>query len=135
MFTENSKGLFPIAIKAVVLECKDVSALGDFYIRMLGWEKSYDEGDYWVAIAPPSGGVKISFQKNEAYVPPVWPEELHAQQQMVHLDFAVQNVEQMELAVKHALACGAVKAPVQYGGDEWTTLFDPVGHPFCFVIW
>lgn len=127
--------LLPITIDAVVLECKDVAALSDFYIRLLGWEKNYGEGDEWADISAPSGGVKIAFQKNEDYISPVWPDEPGKQQQMAHLDFAVQNKEQMELAAQHALSCGAVMASTQYGEDKWITLLDPEGHPFCFVIW
>ncbi len=50
--------LLPIALDAVVLECADVNALADFYCRLLGWEKRYDEGDEWVDICAASGGVK-----------------------------------------------------------------------------
>ena len=33
--------------------------------------------------------------------------------------------------VRRALALGAAKAKVQFGGDEFVTLLDPAGHPFC----
>lgn len=129
------KELLPILLDAVVLECKDAAALSDFYIRLLGWKKHYGEEGEWTDIASPSCGVKIAFQQNEAYAPPVWPDEPGAQQQMAHLDFAVRDKEEMELAVQHALSCGAVKASVQYDPEKWTTMLDPAGHPFCFVIW
>ncbi|MEA5015209.1 MAG: VOC family protein [Candidatus Limiplasma sp.] len=125
----------PIALDAVVLECKDVQALADFYLRLLGWETRLDGGEEWVDILPPGGGVKLAFQQNQAYVPPVWPEEPSAQQQMAHLDFTVNSPEEMALAVEHALACGAALAQVQYGGEQWVTLLDPAEHPFCFVLW
>ena len=125
----------PLKLDAVVLECADVNALADFYCRMLGWEKRCDEGDEWVDICSSAGGVKIAFQKNEGYVPPVWPDEPGAQQQMAHLDFTVTDQRQLTLAVAHALSCGAVKAKTQYGEDKWITMLDPAGHPFCFVIW
>lgn len=124
-----------IALDAVVLDCGDVAALSGFYVRLLGWQRNYDEGEAWADIRSPSGGVKIAFQKNEDYVPPVWPEKPGAQQQMAHLDFAVKNPAAMKQAVGHALDCGAVLAEKQYGEDRWTTLLDPAGHPFCFVIW
>ena len=135
MNDSNANQLFPIALDAIILECKDVAALSDFYIRLLGWKKNYGEDDEWVDIISPSGGVKIAFQKNEDYVPPIWPNEPNAQQQMAHLDFAVLNKRQMELAVQHALSCSAVKAAKQYDPDKWITMIDPSGHPFCFVIW
>lgn len=87
-----------------------------------------------VDISAPSCGVKIAFQQNTDYVPPVWPDEVGKQQQMVHLDFTVQNKGQMEHAVLHAIACGATKAGIQYEPEQWTTMIDPAGHPFCFVI-
>ncbi|MEY8356258.1 VOC family protein [Lachnospiraceae bacterium 54-53] len=135
MDTVNRNPLFPITLNAVVLECSDVIALSDFYIRLLGWKKNYGEDDEWIDIISPSGGTKIAFQKNEDYVPPVWPDEPGAQQQMGHLDFTVETGEQMMQCVRHALDCGASMAGRQYDPDQWITMLDPAGHPFCFVIW
>jgi len=127
----DARNLLPVRLKTAVLDCPDVRALSDFYARMLGWKVAYSEGDEWIDIAPPRGGTGLGFQKNEDYLPPVWPEEPGAQQQMLHLDFAVAP-EQMDAAVAHAIACGARRAPVQFS-DRWTVMIDPVGHPFCFV--
>ena len=123
--------LLPIRLKTVILDCQDIQALSDFYIRMLGWAMFYSEGDYWIEIAPPDGGVHIAFQKNEDYVPPVWPEEPGAQQQMAHLDFAV-GKDRLKEAAAHAVACGAKVAETQFF-DYWIVMIDPEGHPFCFV--
>lgn len=122
-----------IILKSVVLDCPDIHALADFYMRLLGWEKSFEEPGYFLAISPRGGGMQIAFQTNELYIPPVWPEEGTKQQQMLHLDFAVAGPELLEPAVRQALSCGARRAPVQYS-DEWVVMFDPVGHPFCFVV-
>jgi len=130
MHQPNTK--LSISLDAVVLDCPDVAVLSGFYSRLLGWKQTYDEGDEWVDLCSPCGGVKIAFQKNEAYVPPVWPQKSGEQRQMAHLDFLVGSREQMEFAVKHALDCGARLASVQYS-DQWTTMIDPAGHPFCFV--
>ncbi len=129
----NEKILLPISLDAIVLDCKNVAALSDFYIRLLGWSK-FKGDDEWTEIANPSGGVLIAFQKNEEYNPPVWPDMPDAQQQMVHLDFRVQDQEQMEGAVQHALSCGARKADYQENPEKWITMIDPAGHPFCFVV-
>lgn len=135
MNTNEAKDLFPLAINAVVLDCKDTIALSDFYTRLLGWEKEPDnEDEEFIGIFSPAGGARILFQKNEDYVSPTWPEEPGKQQQMTHLDFTVKGKEQMEIAVQHALTCGATKASIQYS-DKWTVMIDPAGHPFCFVIW
>lgn len=121
-------------LKTVVLDCPDIYALSDFYIRLLGWEKSFEEEGFWLAIQPPGGGTQLAFQPNELYTPPVWPEEPEKQQQMLHLDFEVDGKENMALAVQHAISCGARVAQTQYS-NEWTVMLDPVGHPFCFVVW
>ena len=127
------KNIPTIQLKSIVLDCPDIQTLSDFYIRMLGWEKDYIEEGEFLDIRSLLGGVKIAFQTNIDYVAPVWPEEPHAQQQMLHIDFAVQSKEDMERAVKHAISCGATKADTQYS-SEWTVMLDPVGHPFCFVV-
>lgn len=124
--------LLPIKLKTVVLDCPDVQALSDFYVKLLGWKKTYAD-DEWADIQSPEGGTKIGFQRNEDYVPPVWPEKTEEQQQMLHLDFCVSKSEQMDKAVAHAVSCGARKAEVQYD-SRWTVMIDPEGHPFCFVI-
>ena len=118
-----------MTIGAVTIDCLNPDALSDFYARMLGWEKTYADVQYNF-IASPGFPVRIGFQKNEDYTPPVWPEKPGAQQQMVHIDFKVNNVEAMQEMVKHAIACGARVAEEQYS-ESWTVMFDPEGHPFC----
>jgi len=122
-----------IEIATIVLDCIDIEALAEFYIRMLGWKKDYVEDGHWLSICSPSGGVRIGFQNNSDYIPPVWPEESDKQQQMLHIDFAVHGKPELARAVRHAIACGAAKATEQYS-DEWVVMIDPVGHPFCFVV-
>ena len=121
----------PIRLSTVVLDCRDVKALSGFYARMLGWSEGDAEGNEWAEIEGAPGATAIGFQKNEDYVPPVWPEEAGAQQQMAHLDFGVPK-EKLPEAVAHAVACGAKVASAQFS-DRWTVMIDPEGHPFCFV--
>lgn len=130
---EHVKDFLPLALNAVVLDCKDIAALADFYARLLGWEKLPSDHPDFRGIRSPAG-MLIWMQRNDDYVPPVWPEEPGAQQQMVHMDFSVASSVQLELAVQHAIDCGAVKTETQFGGDHWITMLDPAGHPFCFVI-
>jgi catechol 2,3-dioxygenase-like lactoylglutathione lyase family enzyme len=125
--------LLPLSLDVIVLECRDVALLADFYIRFLGWKANPGGDGEWIDISHPSGGPKIAFQRNDDYVPPVWPDEPGCLQQMIHLDFSVRDKEHLEAAVAHAVACGAAVAGAQYGEDEWIML-DPAGHPFCLVI-
>ena len=118
-----------IMLGSVTVDCADPKALSDFYIRLLGWEKTYEEEGF-VRISSPLCNVSIGFQRNVYYVPPVWPEEPDAQQQQVHLDFRVRDKEHMKSMAEYAISCGAVMAKEQYS-DLWTVMFDPAGHPFC----
>lgn len=119
-----------IKMSSFTLDCKDPHALAEFYAALLHWEIVFSDEEYAVVGAP---GAKqgaypeITFQRNPEYTPPVWPEEPKAQQQMAHIDFAVNDLER---AVPYAVQCGAAIADQQFS-DSWTVMFDPAGHPFC----
>ena len=113
------------SIIGFALDCRDADALADFYVRLLGWEKTLS-GCGWAGIHSPQG-IIIAFQTVEEYVPPVWPWKQGEQQQMAHIDFKVDNLPE---AVEHAINCGATKAEEQYY-DTSTVMIDPEGHPFC----
>lgn len=68
------------------------------------------------------------FIEEPDYAAPVWPEETGKQQKQMHFDFQVDDVY---VAVEKAISLGATKAPNQYGGEHFITMFDPAGHPFC----
>lgn len=119
-----------IKFYSVVIDCSDPRALAEFYARLTGWQLAFVT-DECAIIAPPGSAQGaypgITFQLNPDYVPPVWPEAPDKQQQMEHLDFAVND---LEAALRHALECGASKASTQFS-DSWTVMLDPAGHPFC----
>lgn len=122
-----------INLYSFTMDCKDPIALARFYANLLQWRVVFSDEEY-ACIAPPGtqqGAYPgITFQKNMLYIPPVWPEEAKAQQQMAHLDFAVDNLDK---AVRHAIHCGATMADEQFS-DGWRVLFDPAGHPFCLCF-
>lgn len=122
-----------IKLSAFTLDCKDPYELAAFYAKLTGWDIAYHDDDYaclGAPVTPQCGYPGVTFQRNPDYVPPVWPEEQNAQQQMGHIDFAVDDLPQ---AVAHALSCGARKADKQYS-DLWTVMLDPSGHPFCLCL-
>jgi hypothetical protein len=119
-----------IKMYSFTVDCKEPSDLAKFYSDLIKWDIVFTDEDY-ACIAPP--GTKhgaypcILFQRNSEYKPPVWPEEPEAQQQMAHLDFAVNDLEK---AVQYAIDCGATVADKQFSSD-WRVMLDPAGHPFC----
>ena len=119
-----------IKIYSFTIDCRDPGALAKFYAGLLHYDVVFSAAE-WACIAEP-GRAKgeapgILFQLNEDYLPPVWPDEPGRQQQMAHLDLAVDD---LDAAVKYAAGCGAVEAEEQFSGD-WRVMKDPEGHPFC----
>lgn len=114
----------------VVLDSDNAEALSAFYERLLGWTR-FEGEEYTVLTDLGQEGLPtwITFQQVDDYVRPVWPATFEEQQQMAHLDFHVENVEE---GVKHALSCGAVLSENQYD-DRWRVMIDPAGHPFCIL--
>lgn len=108
----------------------DPHELAKFYAALLSWEVLSIDENYACVYAPGTNQGAypgITFQRNPAYQPPVWPEKPEAQQQMAHLDFAVNDLEK---AVEYAVHCGATIAEEQFS-DDWRVMLDPAGHPFC----
>lgn len=123
-------GELKIKMYSFTVDCKEPHELAKFYAAMLKWEILIHDENWACAYAPGTNQGAypcILFQKNSEYKPPVWPEEPEAQQQMAHMDFAVNDLEQ---AVQYAIQCGAKAAEKQFS-DHWTVMFDPAGHPFC----
>ena len=119
-----------IKMSAFTLDCKDLHELANFYAALLHWDIPFQDEEYVVLGAPETNHGEypgITFQRNPDYIPPVWPEEPEAQQQMAHIDFAVNDLEK---AVQYAIQCGATIAEKQFS-DNFTVMFDPAGHPFC----
>jgi catechol 2,3-dioxygenase-like lactoylglutathione lyase family enzyme len=117
-----------LEFRSVVLDAPDVKALGDFYIRLLGWPVTSDDDDpTWLRIAPEGGGPGLAVQYEPQFVPPVWPSDTTHQQMQSHLDFRVAD---LPAACAHAEQCGARLAEFQ-PQDDVRVYLDPVGHPFC----
>ena len=112
----------------ITLDSNNPDELSDFYQKLLGWEKrKYTINS--IVFNNHDGGMpfQLLFQYDENYVRPVWPTEPGEQQQMTHLDFFVEDLEE---GVTHALSCGAVLSQIQ-STDSWRVMIDPAGHPFC----
>jgi catechol 2,3-dioxygenase-like lactoylglutathione lyase family enzyme len=115
----------------VCIDCDDAERLAEFYCRLLGWQVSASDGEGWVQARDPNGGVGLNFQAEAWYRRPTWPEVPGEQTKMLHFEILVDDVE---AAVEHAIAAGAVVAPHQPADRDLSGLrvmLDPAGHPFC----
>ena len=99
--------------------------LAEFYARLLSATvvEAYED---WAGVRTP-GGFTLGFERERHFRRPVWPSVPGRQVATQHLDIEVDDLDE---AVAHALACGAVLAEVQPQEDV-RVLFDPNGHPFC----
>ena len=114
-----------VVLGNVMVDCDDERKLQRFYGELLGWEMC--ELFARPAVSS-SSGIVFLFIEEKDYVPPVWPEDTGKQQKQMHFDFQVDNVAEM---VKKAESLGAKKAESQFGGNDFVSMFDPAGHPFC----
>lgn len=105
------------------LDCPDPAALAEFYHQVLGWEVTHSQDEYAMIS---DGHTSIGFGRVEGYQPPGWPESPAPKR--YHLDLRAGDVGK---AVERCLQLGAAKPEFQPGGDRWTVLTDPAGHPFC----
>ena len=116
----------------VVLDSDNSEALSAFYEKLLGWTRCpYHPDDEWIVVnnGRRDGMPELIFQQVKNYVRPVWPAASGEQQQMTHLDF---HVDDLEDGIRHALSCGAELSPIQLE-DSWRVMLDPAGHPFCIL--
>lgn len=127
----------PMRVSGPVLDATDPVGLAKFYERLLGWtvtdcagpRPGYPPEDGWARLRSPAGDLKIEIQWEQHYTPPVWPPVPGAQQMMIHLDIAV---EDLDVGVAWALEAGATVAehqPQQH--EHHVSMLDPAGHPFC----
>ena len=115
-----------IHFQTVNIDCRDAREMAAFFGRLLGWELTWADGDFFL-MRDPNGGAGLSFQGRPDYTPPVWPEQPGQQEKMMHLEI---RVDDLQAATAFALECGARLAEFQ-GRADLRVMLDPAGHPFC----
>jgi predicted enzyme related to lactoylglutathione lyase len=107
------------------LECADPAMLAEFYHQVLGWDVTLSQDEY-AEIS--DGSTRLLFTRRDGYVGPGWPDS--AAPKRYHLCMRTKDVQK---AVNRCLDLGASRPEFQPGGDGWTVLTDPAGHPFCLA--
>ncbi len=120
----RKKGFEVIPNPSLNIDCTDVAALRGFYAQLTGWDPNF----HWTALVTEQGMVVHFMECDFDYAPPVWPEEPGKQQKQMHFNF---QVDDLPSAVAKAVQLGATQPAQQFGGEQWVTLLDPEGHPFC----
>jgi predicted enzyme related to lactoylglutathione lyase len=118
----------------LTIDCSDAEMLATFYSRLLGWEVTARDGAGWLQLRNPQGGISLNIQAEDAYEPPVWPEQPGQQAKMMHFEVLVTD---LDAAVRVVLECGGTEALHQPADRDCTRLrimLDPAGHPFCLFV-
>jgi catechol 2,3-dioxygenase-like lactoylglutathione lyase family enzyme len=131
-------------VSGPVIGCEDAFALAQFYATLLGWDvvdRSEKVPGAWALVRSPDRQNKLEFQREEPFVPPVWPTVAGEQQMGMHLDIAVDGLapmsdmetrsKQFNEVVEQAVALGARVADHQPQPGRVLVILDPAGHPFC----
>jgi hypothetical protein len=119
-----------ISLANITLDSADFRAHSDFYVKLLEGEIVQEHSsENGVLVEIPGTDVTLFFQNADGYSPPVWPEEPGKQQQMTHLDFFVDDLDD---AVKRATGLRATKARQQFI-PEIVVMLDSASHPFCLI--
>ncbi|HET6627872.1 MAG TPA: VOC family protein [Nocardioidaceae bacterium] len=114
----------------VVLDAANAPELAHFYARLLDWQV-FNEDEDGAAVAPSKdAGYYLACQTEEHYVRPVWPAVEGEPLMMMHLDIAVDDLDE---SVAHAVEAGAELASYQPQADV-RVMLDPAGHPFCLYL-
>jgi catechol 2,3-dioxygenase-like lactoylglutathione lyase family enzyme len=129
----------------VVLDGTDVRLLAEFYRRLLGWRyrpgdepppagEPDPEGEDWLALRDPAGGVQVAFQQVASLPEATWPEGPVPQQ--LHLDLTVPTTADLDLQHERALALGArlLEDDADNPEEPLRVYADPAGHPFCIFV-
>ncbi len=109
-------------IHSLVYDAADIAASSAFYQQLAGFKEHYVDDD-WITLTTPTGE-KVCFQLAPDHVPPRWPDPRYPQH--FHLDFRTPD---MAGDVERAVSLGATR--LEGGGDTWTVVADPAGHPLC----
>jgi len=132
-------------IRQTVLDAEDPRALAEFYRQLFGLHyRAGDEppapgepdplGQDWLCLRDVDDRPLLAFQKVDHLPESTWPDQTVPQ--MLHLDTAVNTVEDLRAAHARALSLGA-RLRLDRSDDEGEPLFvyaDPAGHPFCLFV-
>ena len=119
--------------RVVVFDARDIEAESAFWAGLLGGTVHRDDDWHSVVV---DGEWVLGVQRAPDHVPPVWPGG--PQQQQVHLDLHVDDLEEAERLAESlgGRRLQAVRAPVDDpdGDERFAVYASPAGHPFCFGV-
>lgn len=124
----------------ICLDCADVDVMARFYRDVFGWEiaardtpEGRQGGQGWIAMRVPDGP-SVSFQAEQWYEPPTWPEVSGALTKMMHFEVGTDDLDAAIALVVLAGGSEASPQPADRDGSLLRVMLDPAGHPFCLGL-
>ena len=132
--TRGGGALVTSRLTDVIVDCRDMEALADFWCALLGYERAH-RGDTWLAIASPGRECSDDEWRAEALAPilafVVVPEQ-RTSKNRVHLDVTPADSTRDE-EVERLLGLGARRIDIGQGDTPWVVMADPEGNEFCVM--
>jgi predicted enzyme related to lactoylglutathione lyase len=128
------RALPSISWTTLTVDCADAEALGAFYSRLLGWEITARDGDGWLQLRNPQGGISLNIQAEDTYETPVWPEQPGHQTKMMHFEVLVDDIEAAVQLVRQLGGNEALLQPADRDRARLRIMLDSAGHPFCLFV-
>ena len=111
------------SVGMISIDAPDAAILAHFYADLLDLEVLHEGEGY--AMIGREGTTPIGFGTVADFTAPTWPDSGGKQ---FHFDIAATDPA---ATTTRAIELGVTRPEDQPGGDRWTVLLDPAGHPFC----
>ncbi len=122
---------------STVIDCRDVTAQGNWWAAVLNWKKAYESDDE-VVLVPQHATISSIRSTPWEQVPPglvfVPVAEGKTVKNRLHLDLAPHLDDDRDAEIQRLLDLGATRVDVgQNASVSWTVLADPEGNEFCVL--
>jgi predicted enzyme related to lactoylglutathione lyase len=116
-----------IRVQCLAVDSNDPDKLARFWADVLGWRRTYEDGDE-VVLEPPAGSPEDGVAPDLLFLRVPEPKSV---KNRLHLDL---RPDDQEAEVGRVEALGAQRVSVGQGDDvSWVVLADPEGNEFCVL--
>ena len=116
-----------IRVQCLAIDSNDPDKLARFWADVLGWRRTYEDGDE-VVLEPPAGSPEDGVSPDLIFLKVPEPKSV---KNRLHLDL---RPDDQAAEVRRIESLGAQRVSVGQGDDvTWVVLADPEGNEFCVL--
>ena len=116
-----------IRVQCLAIDSNDPDKLARFWADVLGWRRTYEDGDE-VVLEPPAGSPEGGVSPDLIFLKVPEPKSV---KNRLHLDL---RPDDQAAEVRRIESLGAQRVSVGQGDDvTWVVLADPEGNEFCVL--